>query len=83
MGRSTRQVAKLVGVHWQTLHAWIRDGKVKAPKVQTVGGLSVRNWTDRGVARLRREIKNLYHPEMVRTQKKAPKKAKRRPKERG
>ena len=43
---STVQVAKLVGVSWSTLHRWIESQKIKAPELQSFGGVQIRAWTD-------------------------------------
>lgn len=42
---STVKVAKMLGIGWSTLYRWIVDGKVKAPPVQSLGGVQVRLWT--------------------------------------
>jgi len=47
---TTGQAAKAIGVSRQTLHTWIAEGKVKAPKM--IGNTRV--WNDLEVAKLRR-----------------------------
>jgi excisionase family DNA binding protein len=42
---STLQVAKLLGLTSATLHRWIRQKKIQAPPVQSLGGVQVRLWT--------------------------------------
>jgi excisionase family DNA binding protein len=42
---STLQAAKLLGLTSATLHRWIREGKIQAPPVQSLGGVHVRLWT--------------------------------------
>lgn len=32
--RTIYEVADLFGVHWQTVRNWIRDGKIKAVKIE-------------------------------------------------
>lgn len=66
-GYSNRQAAKRIGIGWQTLVRWIEQGKVKAPPVGRVGGVKVRFWTERDIARVRKQMKALYHPKMVRS----------------
>ena len=43
---STAQVAKVLNVGTDTLHRWINEKKVPAPKIQFVGGVKVRLWSD-------------------------------------
>jgi len=47
MGRtySTIQVAKLLGVTSDTLHRWIREERIEAPPIQSLGGMKVRLWS--------------------------------------
>jgi transposase-like protein len=42
---STIQVARLLEVTSDTLHRWIREKRVEAPPLQTLGGMQVRLWT--------------------------------------
>jgi excisionase family DNA binding protein len=47
------QAAKLLGIGNDTLHRWIHAGKIEAPKIQLVGGVKVRLWTDVDVERVK------------------------------
>ena len=51
---STVRVAKMVGIGWSTLHRWIVEGNVKAPKVESLEGFKIRRWTDQDIAEVRR-----------------------------
>jgi predicted DNA-binding transcriptional regulator AlpA len=51
---STIQVAKLLGITSATLHRWIRQRKVKAPPIQTLGEVQVRIWTSEDVEQVRK-----------------------------
>lgn len=31
--KTIKETAKIFGVHWQTVRNWIRDGKIKAVKI--------------------------------------------------
>jgi transposase-like protein len=42
---STIQVARLLEVTSDTLHRWIREKRVEAPPLQTLGAMQVRLWT--------------------------------------
>ena len=58
--RSTREVAKLVGVHLATLEEWLSKKKVKSPKTIQVGAKSYRLWTDRDLRRVRLYKEKFY-----------------------
>lgn len=32
--KTIKETAKIFGVHWQTIRNWIRDGKIKAVKIE-------------------------------------------------
>ena len=51
---STNEAARKAGVGFATLNRWIAQGKVKAPKVQRLGGIGVRIrlWTTADIRRL-------------------------------
>ena len=53
-GHSTAQVARKLKIGRQTLHRWIRERKVSAPRKQRVGGVAVRFWGDEDVERVRK-----------------------------
>lgn len=40
-----------------TLQRYIAAGKIKAPRLQKVGGVTVRLWTVRDIERVRKEIR--------------------------
>ncbi len=42
---STLEVARLVGVTSATLHRWIREKRVAAPPVATLGKMRIRMWS--------------------------------------
>jgi excisionase family DNA binding protein len=46
---STSQVAKLLGIGYDTLHRWIQQKKIPAPKAQLVGGVRVRLWSKKDI----------------------------------
>lgn len=43
---STIRVAKILGVGTDTLHRWMRERNVPVPPLQSVGGMSVRLWSE-------------------------------------
>jgi predicted site-specific integrase-resolvase len=56
--QSTRQAAKLLGISLMTLQRYIADGNwIKAPGLQKVGGVRVRLWSDRDIARAKKLMK--------------------------
>ena len=50
---STLEVARMIGIHKQTLLDWLYAGRVREPKRQTVGGQVVRIWTQSDIERVR------------------------------
>ena len=64
---STSDVARKSGISRVTLQEWIRQGKLRPPKVVRVGGVKVRLWTPRDLRRLQAMRKAIYHKrQMVR-----------------
>jgi predicted site-specific integrase-resolvase len=54
---SSREAAKKLGISLMTLQRYIADGNwITAPRLQNVGGVRVRLWTDRDVERARKQI---------------------------
>ena len=43
---STAQVAEILEIGTDTLHRWLKEKKVAAPKLSFVGGVKVRLWSD-------------------------------------
>ena len=43
---STAQVAGILEIGTDTLHRWLKEKKVVAPKLSFVGGVKVRLWTE-------------------------------------
>jgi hypothetical protein len=55
---SSREAAKKLGISLMTLQRYIADGNwIKAPRLQKVGGIKARLWTDRDIGRARKLIK--------------------------
>ena len=57
---STQQAARLTGIGQATLQRWVKTRKLKAPKLTRVGGVPVRLWSKRDVARIRRHKERFY-----------------------
>jgi DNA-binding transcriptional MerR regulator len=51
---STGEAAKAVGVSRQTLQAWINSELISVPKLEKVGRIAVRLWTEADIERARR-----------------------------
>jgi excisionase family DNA binding protein len=51
---STLQVAKLLGVTSDTLHRWIRERRIEAPPLQSLGGMKVRLWSEEFVEKVKK-----------------------------
>jgi excisionase family DNA binding protein len=43
---STAQAAEILGIGTDTLHRWLKEKKVAAPKLTFVGGVKVRLWSE-------------------------------------
>jgi len=50
---STLEVARLLGVTSATLHRWIREKRVPAPPVETLGKMRIRFWSKADVDNVR------------------------------
>jgi predicted site-specific integrase-resolvase len=53
---STRGAARKLGLSLITLQRYIAAGKISAPKLQRIGGVRVRLWTERDIRRVRKEL---------------------------
>ncbi|PYP90063.1 MAG: hypothetical protein DMG65_12630 [Candidatus Angelobacter sp. Gp1-AA117] len=73
---STREVAKLLGIHVVTLHRYILDKKVPAPKVQVTGGVKFRVWNKRDIERVREILPKIANGRKTRHQKQGKKQTK-------
>lgn len=51
---STIQVAKILDIGTDTLHRWMREKAVPTPPIQSVGGMSVRLWSEDDLAKAER-----------------------------
>jgi len=51
---STGEAAEAIGVSRQTLQAWINGDLIAVPKLEKVGRIPVRLWTDADIERARR-----------------------------
>jgi excisionase family DNA binding protein len=58
---STIQVAELLGITSDTLHRWIREGRIPAPSIQSLGGMRVRIWSEEQVEAVRKYKAEHYH----------------------
>ncbi len=57
---STQKAARLTGIGQATLQRWVKSRKLKAPKLMRVGGVPVRLWSERDMARIRRHKKRFF-----------------------
>jgi hypothetical protein len=56
LGISTREAARKLGISLISLQRYIAAKKISAPKLQKIGGVRIRLWTDRDVMRVRKEL---------------------------
>jgi excisionase family DNA binding protein len=53
---STTEAAEKLGMHRVNLQRAIKNGRIPAPKLSKVGGVSVRLWTNLDIERARKAI---------------------------
>jgi len=59
--KSTREIAAEVGIGKMTLERWLREGKIKRPKILKFGGRNFRIWTRHNIEEIKRYKKlHLY-----------------------
>ncbi len=51
---STKQAAKRAGIHWMTLHRWLRARKVRASRSLPSNGGTLWRWTDADVKKVKK-----------------------------
>lgn len=54
---SSREAAQKLGVSLMTLQRYIAARKITAPRLQKIGGQTMRLWTVRDLQRVRKEMK--------------------------
>ena len=57
---STKQAARLVGIHWVTLHHWLAAKKVRASQAFPIDGRKYWRGTEHDVARVRKYKEKFY-----------------------
>lgn len=57
---STEQVAKVVGVNRVTLERWLSSGKLKGPRVVSIGRGTFRQWSQADVDRIQKYKQENY-----------------------
>jgi len=57
---STIEVAKLLKVTSGTLHRWIRENRIQAPPLQSLGGMQIRIWHKKDIDKVRRYKEQHY-----------------------
>jgi excisionase family DNA binding protein len=72
---STIQVAELLGITSDTLHRWIRERKIEAPSIQSLGGMRVRIWSEERVNIVKQYKAEHYRKKPNRKKRKKSKKA--------
>jgi excisionase family DNA binding protein len=57
---TTSEAAAAAGITRATLQDWIKKGKCAAPRLQRLGKVGVRMWTQSDIARLKATKKEIY-----------------------
>jgi hypothetical protein len=55
-GVSTREAARKLGISLISLQRYIAAKKITTPKLQRIGGVRVRLWTDRDIKRVLKQL---------------------------
>jgi excisionase family DNA binding protein len=66
---STRQAAKRLGLHFDTLARYIAAGKLPAPTILEVGSRTVHAWTEEEIERARKLLPKIANGRKTRYQK--------------
>ena len=66
---STRQTAKKLGIDLRSLNRYIAANKVPAPPLTRVGGVKVRLWANRDIAKVRKLLPKIENGRKTRYQK--------------
>jgi excisionase family DNA binding protein len=53
---STREAARRLGISLISLQRYIAAKKITAPKLQRIGGVRIRLWTDQDIKRVQKEL---------------------------
>ena len=67
---STREAAEKLGISLMTLQRYIAAKKIQAPKLQRVGGVTVRLWSARDIERVRKLLPKITNGRKWRKRKK-------------
>ena len=57
---TTSEVAKLAGIHWQTLRLWLSHGALREPRHGKIGEIGLRLWSERDLERVLRHKARAY-----------------------
>lgn len=66
---STRQAAKRLGLHFDTLSRYVATGKLPAPTILEVGSRTVHAWTDEEIETVRKLLPKIANGRKTRYQK--------------
>jgi len=73
-GLSTRDAAKKLGLSFTSLNRYIAAKKIPLPPLVRVGGVQVRLWSDKDIARVRAVLPKVKNGRKLRYKKKMKKK---------
>jgi predicted site-specific integrase-resolvase len=66
---STKQIARIIGVHWVTLHRWLAAKKIKAGIGIPIDGQTLWRWTEKDLKQVRKYKEANYRKGRGRKQK--------------
>ena len=70
---STRKAAKKLGISWRTINRYIVGKKFPLPKMQRIGGVRVRLWSEADIEKVRRILPKIVNGRKLRYKKQATK----------
>lgn len=73
---STRDAAKLLGLHLATIQRYLAEGKIPAPPVTDLGGNKFRVWSDEDIEKVREVLPRIANGRKTRYKKAKSAKAK-------
>jgi hypothetical protein len=68
-GVSTRGAARKLGISLISLQRYIAAKKISAPKLQSIGSVRVRLWTEKDISRVRKELPGIKNGRSKRKEK--------------
>jgi DNA-binding transcriptional MerR regulator len=69
MKYSTRQAAKELGLHYTTMHKYLKEKKIPLPEITRIAGVRVRLWSESDLERVRKLLPKIANGRKTRYKK--------------